>query len=115
MQRANGIIVAFNLLVSLRSISSEVNFHHGNSQLWACLPNACQKWPIFKVRINYDRLIWRVLTRREDEQPTQSQISTSILKYTTIKGLILAPEIRKQRANGIIVDSNLLVSLNGLA
>ena len=25
-----------------------------------------------------------MLTRREDEQPTQSQISTSILKYTTI-------------------------------
>ena len=28
--------------------------------------------------------LWKVLTRREDEQPTQSQISTSILKYTTI-------------------------------
>jgi len=28
---------------------------------------------------------WKVLTRREDEQPTQSQISTSILKYTTTK------------------------------
>jgi hypothetical protein len=27
--------------------------------------------------------LWEVLTRREDEEPTQSQISTSILKYTT--------------------------------
>ena len=34
-----------------------------------------------------------MLTRREDEQPTQSQISTSILKYTTIKGVRIRVDV----------------------
>ena len=41
------------------------------------------------------RYVGKVLTRREDEQPTQSQISTSILKYTAIK--IAANACRDQR------------------
>ena len=45
---------------------------------------ALRRWANAQRSNSPSRDRWKVLTRREDEQPTQSQISTSILKYTTI-------------------------------
>ena len=45
---------------------------------------ALRRWANAQRSNSPSRDRWKVLTRREDEPPTQSQISTSILKYTTI-------------------------------